>query len=412
MYWLTFIFCAGYVSPLHASLKQTSTVYFIEESKSIANTLTVHVTRANSNSGTQLILRGVTMGITKQVQNVVCDNKQLKENKVGIWQVPAGCQKLRWQVPLAQSGNELASAQQSLRFGDFILFSEISSLPRLQDATSEYIKIAILNVKTIFPKPSTLNEIKLPNIHSAPFFLMLNPTIVGTKSSNAIKLTYFADNQIATSKLPNLSSHMIGLKWLNTIVPGKTEENFNIAWLGIPAKKVSLAGATGTDILLTNYPNNGKFSFGQAMLLYVTLHEAFHQLSSNYSEQPIWVSESLASYYGIRALQFALPNDANAAALIEKFIEGANQYKAGLITINRKVQEGDRSVYGAFYTKGIAFWMAVDNALRQTQNDNLDNRLLDVFRTKYDVYGEPIDLQKSLKLSPATWSTLRRLWLD
>jgi len=262
IYWLIFILSAGIFNPLHASPKQTSTVYFIEESKSIPNTLTVHVTRANSTLETQLILRGATMDITKQVQNVVCDNNPIKENKAGIWRVPAGCQKLQWQVPLAQSRTELASAQQSLRVGDFILFSEISSLPRLQDATSEFIKIAILNVKTIFPKPSSPNEIELPNMHSAPFFLIMNPAIVGSESSNAIKLAYFLDNPIATSKLPSMSSHMTGLKWLNTIMPRKVEESFNIAWLGITAKKVSLAGATGTDILLTNYPNDGEFPFG------------------------------------------------------------------------------------------------------------------------------------------------------
>lgn len=46
-----------------------------------------------------------------------------------------------------------------------------------------------------------------------------------------------------------------------------------------------------------------------------------------------------------------------------------------LVVINRKIEEGDRSEYGAFYTKGIAFWMAVDKALQEEKLGTLDAHL-------------------------------------
>jgi hypothetical protein len=207
-------------------------------------------------------------------------------------------------------------------------------------------------------------------------------------------------------------AHARGLKWLKTIVHNKSKQDFIIAWLGIPAKRVSLAGAAGNGILLTNYATDGVLPFGNAMLLYVALHEAFHQLDQNNSEHPAWVAESLASYYGVRALQISLPNDQNVSKLLKRFLTGAEHFNNGLLSINRKVAEGDRSQYGAFYTKGIAFWNAVDNALKQ-KHDSLDNYLLKVIRTtKYDTHGKPLNLQNNLNLPPEVWTSIRQRFLD
>src|SRR5438105_1982474 len=136
IFWIVFILSAGCIGSLQANTSQTSTIYVVEKSKSISNSLTVHVIRHNKNSNTQLILRGASMGITEQVQNILCDNRPIKENKPGVWQVPTGCQKLQWNILLAQHGTELASSQQSINFGNSILISEASSLPRLKDASS------------------------------------------------------------------------------------------------------------------------------------------------------------------------------------------------------------------------------------------------------------------------------------
>jgi hypothetical protein len=204
---------------------------------------------------------------------------------------------------------------------------------------------------------------------------------------------------------------MKGLEWLNKIIPAKNNLDFTIAWIGESNPKPSLTGATGKGILLVNYPLEGQLPFGNAMPLYVALHEAFHQFASNYPSQPAWVSESLASYYGINALQVALARDPNASALLMRFEGDEKKFPEGLLAINRKVLAGDRSEYIAFYTKGIAFWTSVNQAL-QSQGDDLDHHLLKVFQTQYDSLGNPINLQKNLNLPDKIWIPIRKRFLD
>lgn len=409
------IFCLILFLPIYcfASLPvnpaKKTTVYRIEESLR-PDVLTVYVDRHHEHLATKLILSASSM--TEQVQNLSCDGEALKKDKPGVWSVPANCKKIQWQVPLFESRLTLASDQQSIKYGNFILFSEASSLPRLKDATgTEMIRISIKNVNIIFPVFNEDGEIPLPPKNSAPFFLLLNPAVVDTYFSENIRLRYFLDNPEAISRLPDMSSHMKGLQWLNSIIPGKSREDFTLAWFGIPAKRASLAGAAGHQILLANYPDDEDFPFGQTMLLYVGLHEAFHQFAMNYSPQPAWISESLASYYGIRALQTATPEDPKISALLELFLIGANHFQDGLLTINRKVEADNRTEYGAFYTKGIAFWLAVDNAL-QKQADSLDNHLLTLLQTKYNEQTNLKDLQKNLQLPAEIWDSLYHQFLD
>ena len=388
-----------------------TTTYVVQQSVSLPNKLIVYVDRSTKHS-TQLILSGVSMGVANQVQNVMCDRRLIKEDKPGIWSVPENCQKLSWQIPLLENGTEPAAKQQSLKTGNFILLSDVASIPHLQDASSaEAIKIEIQGTKTIFPTPNSTGLIPLPNSSAAPIFILLNATVVDSITSGSIKLTYLLDNPKLVSALPDVTSHMNGLKWLNTIIPGRENENFVIAWLGTSKKQMTLSGATGNDILLANYPNDGELTFGKAMLLYVALHEALHQFALHYPNQPSWVAESLAAYYGARAVQIALPNDPKSDALMRRFQTDGDHFTNGLLIINRKVQKGDRSEYGAFYTKGLAFWMAVDEAL-QTQGDALNNHLLAVLKTKYDSRGNPTDLQKGLNISPEIWASLRYRFLD
>ena len=57
------------------------TTYIVEQSTTSPTTLIVHVNRSSQHSATQLILRGVSMGIACQVQNVTCDGRIIKEEK-------------------------------------------------------------------------------------------------------------------------------------------------------------------------------------------------------------------------------------------------------------------------------------------------------------------------------------------
>lgn len=394
-----------------ASLNPGATVYVVQQSVTEPDKLIVHVDRSRKPSATWLVLPNILSGTTNQVKKVSCNNQIITESKPRVWFIPKNCQKLSWQIALHKHRAELAAEQQSIRSGNFTLLSSVSSLPLLQDDVGPaFLQIAIFGTKTIFPQLNSAGLIPLPKFSAAPLFVLLNATQVDAISLGSIKLTYLLDNAKLVSALPSMTNHLNGLRWLNTIIPSKSS-NFVTVWIGVPREKMSPSGAAGGDVLLTNYPQDGKIAFGNAILLYVALHEAFHQFATGYAKQPGWVIESLASYYGIRSTKVALPNEPKVSLLMKRFQEVGKRYSAGLLAIDRQVAKGNRSGYEAFYTKGLAFWAAVDKVL-QGQGDSLDHHLIAVFNTKYDKHGNPINLQKNLTLNAKAWALLQRNFLD
>lgn len=244
------------------------------------DSLKVSVDRPDAHRATKLVLN--YSPIKNQVENASCDGDVLQNDKPGIWSVPAGCKTIQWQVPLIENAGTLASEQQSGRSMDMIIFSEASSLPRLQDASGpEMIKLSMNSVTSSFPLPNRDSTFALPSRGSAPFFLLLNPPLVENYRSGNIRLRYVLDNPDAISRLPQPALHMKGLRWLSAMMPGQPGYEFTVAWLG-SAKHASLGGAAGHQILLVNYSVDDSLPFDKAMLLYVGLHEAFHQFAMNY----------------------------------------------------------------------------------------------------------------------------------
>lgn len=165
--------------------------------------------------------------------------------------------------------------------------------------------------------------------------------------------------------------------------------------------------------MLVNYPNDGELPLGEAMLLYVPLHEAFHQICGHFLySRPIWAEESLASYYGARAVKAALPkNPQLSSSLIDLFKKPSDTFQKGLLTINQAVKSKDRSEYGAFYTKGLSFWDEIESVLKE-EHDSLDYHLEALLQMKYDANADPVELQKILNLTPELWASLRKRFLD
>jgi hypothetical protein len=174
---------------------------------------------------------------------------------------------------------------------------------------------------------------------------------------------------------------------------------------------MSLGGATGDHLLLANYPDDGEVTLGKNLRLYIALHEGFHQLIENKPRLPSWVSESLASYVGLQAEEDVLKHDANTTQLQQKFISDSDKFKLGLLAINQQVKNGDQSQYGAFYTKGLAFWAEVDSALR-AQGDSLTSHLTDVLNSSFDGEDNFTNLGKTLHLSPRVLNSIERRYLN
>jgi hypothetical protein len=392
-----------------ASGVAADTIYRLER-KGDEPVLVVQVDRAAAAAETELVLRGAEWGVMPQVRAPSCDGEPLAEVRTGQWRVPAGCRSATWEVPLDRSGTAPASGQRSLIMGSGVLFSEGASLPRLKDADPvEALRIET-GAQALFPAPAG-GVLRLPGRSEAPLLVLIGVEPVARRAEQGTELVYFADDPGAIGRLPDIDAHLRGLMWLKERIPSATGR-FAVAWLGVSRDLFTIGGAAGRGLQLVNYFKAGEPDRGTAISLYIALHEAVHQLAALTRSRPGWAEESLASYVGAKALLAATNDAPDARAVVERFESDASAVKEGLLAIDRHMsQSGERSGTGAFYTKGLAFWAAVDEALRAEGQGGLDTRLAMLFTTDYEE-GALDGLGRALGLSADVWGQLRRRYLD
>ncbi|WP_420960378.1 hypothetical protein [Brucella sp. IR073] len=402
----------GGLSGLFAVIAQTAlaaTTYTVQQSAK-TNELEISVERPAKAPVTSLVLRGARFGIAPQVEAPSCDGKPLVAAGKGRWKVPAECRNVSWKVPLEPSGAEPANAQRSLSMTNGVLLSEASSLPRLDDAGPE--KLSLPPGQNF---PAAKDGLPLPPAGKPPLFVLLGVNPAETRTADQIKLVYFFDNPAARSRVPDMAEHLAGLRWLRDRVPSDGPMRFSVLWLGVPKKLLSLGGAQGDGLLLVNYlASDTPEPFGKAMRLYVPLHEAMHQFAATGRKRPVWMEESLASYFAIRAVLAVTHDAAGAKALFERFKEGAKAFPEGLVAISSRVDEtGDQMAgIGAFYTKGVAFWDAVNMAMEKAGGQSLESRLTVLVNTDFDGDKTPDRLRTLLGVPPEIWAPIQKQYLD
>lgn len=396
---------------LFITLLQSSAAQTIYHVSMLPNekTLAFSVTRENPSQSSTFILRRAMMGVAPQVEAIECDHLPLKTKKTGQWIIPAGCSHISWRTPLADGNVTLASAQQSLKTGNVIMISEASSLPRLKDEIKPKIALSI-PYQTVFPATDHQHAIALNNLSKPPLFILINFQKKFSLKTPELHLTYLLDQAKFSDKLPLMKTHLKGIIWLYTQLHTQQKQDFTLGWLSLPVNQHSLGGATGDHLLLVNYPSDGEVVLGKTLRLYIALHEAFHQFIENEKPAPTWASESLASYFGMEATLAALNTNSDSEALMQKFMKSGDVYSDDLLTINQKVKNGDSAQYGAFYTKGLAFWHELDVALK-AQGDNLSAHLIAITRMPYDKRGYPIKLREICKLSTQQWAPIAKIYL-
>lgn len=383
---------------------------YVVKSAWFSHDVQISVAHPTDETRTFLALRRSVSPVDSQVAGVNCDGNPLSEVESGVWLVPAHCALLQWHVAFKDASGLVAAKQQSIVSGHFKLLSEASSLPRLQNANGHDSLKIDLSYHTVFPSVNEEGLIPFSAESAPPLFVLMNATPLKTLKSHDLRLNYWVDHASGQKNIPDEAAEMHGLEWMSQRLSSHEHLTFSVAWLGLPKELLSMGGATGSDILLANYANDGDITFGKSMMLYIAMHEAFHEFADAYAKEPTWVAESLASYMGVRATMAAKPNNADANALLPHFEVAGGQFKDGLLVVNQQVNQGDQRQYAAFYTKGIAFWDAVDQAMR-AQGDSLDHHLVDLLHLHYDAQGDPINLQSVCHLSPTVYADLRKQYL-
>ncbi|MBX9804412.1 MAG: hypothetical protein K2Y18_01515 [Alphaproteobacteria bacterium] len=380
-------------------------IYSVRQTSDDPNLLAVRLNPVPPEGG-PFTLRFFTSGIPSQVENLTCDSKEVQEEE-GTWLIPEKTQNLHWQVRLKGSESPVSS-QQCVRNGASFILCEPSALPRFKNLHGgEFLKVLSDGIQPTYSEQNPSYGHPLPNESQPPLFSLQNFTKLGTLTQSGVNLTYLLDDSTSFSLVPDMKALLPGLVWLKNVSQVNEEQTFTFGWCKGSPENRSVDGAAGSSVLLVNYCSSEIEDIQVA--LYTALHESFHQFQTYYPSAPSWAQESLASYYGVIALRISmLPG--HARVLNIKFQKAGEKFLSGLLLINAQVNSGNRTDYGAFYTKGISFWAKL-NSLLESRNDTLDAHLYEILNMKYD-NGDPIELAQILGLSAETWQFVRNRYLD
>lgn len=342
-----------------------------------------HIDPANPTTGVLRLaletpLKKDTIFITRQTGPAAAEvfphcenlNKALQPSGQG-WRAPAGCSAITWSVAFTtiESPNINLGEQANLYHPDgWWLLTEWGSLLRAESQVTNGTVCARLG------DTSTCRS--LPGLHQPPLFLLAGEPD-HTRRFGDIAFHFFhallpADFDPVV--LHDSLAHQ--LTYLTSLIHGKERavsipSEIDVLILGIDESLDVVGGAAGHTAYLANVAigDDGIASTELVRLLWITGHELIHLLGLD--SAPLWAAESLAHYYGYKSMRAS----EEAQQLFERMLEDLPDL--GLLQAHHRVtQKGEGQYYGLFYTRGAAFWRALDRQLTESTGGEYD---LDVF---------------------------------
>lgn len=283
------------------------------------------------------------------------------------------CDHIEWGVSFIQaSGLDAdASTQKNLHYDSkwWVLY-EWNAIPRIQGHSSTKVCVS-----TSKESNQTICH-DLPESNEPPLIAIWGDESLKYQASG-VHFKLFTDSEgkeMLDGKA--LDKWKAQYDYLSSLFPAqnKTNQNINIAWLGIDKKRSVIGGAAGKNAFVSNYAiDNGVIEQSdRERLAWVSGHEAFHMITPYH--YPLWISESLAQYYGYKS--FARLGSSSITP-IQDWNAQQNRIPgrdSGLYLAHEKVLNNDMSYYSLFYFKGAAFWYELD-ALLSTKGHTLDRYL-------------------------------------
>lgn len=333
----------------------------------------------------RLAVRGHSWGLQEQVRSPQCANKALSKDKEGYWIAPKGCTRVSWgvNIPAVQDGVTDVSLQTSVMLAKpgWILFSEPTSLLRVvgMPPQGSLLRAADDNTKLLGATRRDDQAWRVPPDNNAPEFYIIGKPDIQTRNVGDFQVSHVMDNQQRVAQLSLIEKHSVVLRYLSQIIYQDATVPLNdrallVVWIGIDEQHGHAGGAAGSRSFLANYlvGDKEKSTRNTAATLMILAHEQFHQLvDASRAEMPAlpgWINESLAQYYGLRAMQLALSNNDIAQYFVRQFIDHNRvvEYKfAGSEDIFVK----NRSLaLDLAYRQGATFWAELDKALRLMSN--------------------------------------------
>jgi hypothetical protein len=347
----------------------------------------------------KLAPRGAAWGLKPQVRDVRCGDDSLSQDSDGNWLAPANCPRVTWLVDpdLVPAQGADASEQRTLAVGQspWVLLAEPTSLLRrlgVDGATT--IRSAPGSHQLVGATQVEKGVYRVPPVNSGPEFYVLGRAKLSQRKLGQLEITYVADHPARVMELGLEALHASALRYLTGVLPlpqaiAPVDRSLLVVWLGVSESRGGAGGAAGSRSFLANYvlgsPANNRRN--TALTMMIVAHEQFHQLvdvlRSDLPPQPstVWFNESIAHYYGLKALLAADKSKA-AKDVWNRFIDKERAVEHGLIELNHRYESGDQAVYNLFYSQGATFWFEIDTAISTATRGekSLDNYLGELLR--------------------------------
>lgn len=337
-----------------------------------------------------LVVRGVDWGLTSQVTEPRCGTRPLATAGPAMWKVPPDCTKASWTVRFvtAQPGKVDASEQKSVYFprGPWWLLSDPTSLLRLQgDMAPSTLSIVFAGtpMAQLGATAADNGRWRVPSLNNAPEFYVFGNLKSVEHKVDGFLIRHVADNIDQVQRLGLVQAQEAAWRYLSAITPppadARSEDRqLMVIWLGVRDRDMA-GGAAGSRSFVANYFEQSE-PVPQALTLTILAHEQQHQLVDMVRGArpplPVWVGESLAQYYGLKALAQSGLDPKSIATVRNRDIDKARPVTAGLVEWQRRHDKGDPAAYPLFYQQGATFWALLDAAV---QKASADKQSLDTF---------------------------------
>lgn len=349
----------------------------------------------------KLQVRGDAWGLQSQVDSPSCGTVPLQKDE-NVWIAPASCREVKWTVaPSAvHEGGTDVSKQASLLFRNprWILLSEPTALLRPVEQESP-TTVTVNSAPALGATPVGESAWRVPSSNNAPEFFVIGDVEVKTRTIGAFQVRYVADRPDQVERLGLQANHEQVLRYLSQVVPPPaaapaTERMLLVIWVAIDDNKGRAGGAAGSRSFVANYVLGRAESeeLNGVRTLVVMGHEQFHQLAAlvrgSLAPFPVWLNESLAAYYGLKAVE-RVSTTRVVGSVRKAFIDSSRPISAGLLELDRRYTAGDASVYPLFYSQGATFWAELDKALHSQTNGatDLDALIPDLFQSEAERDG-------------------------
>lgn len=318
-----------------------------------------------------------------QVSNVACDGVPLKTSNRQTWLAAPNCGRLTWSIDfrVLSTTDYRPDLQANAYFpsSKWWLVSEATGFVRpVGDEGPASVQFHIVGGS---PGWSVVGgaQLDLPNTwalaptNRAPEFFAIGLFVRRQVVLQGIKLDYVIDSLGDFDALGLTKYHSAAIRYLQEVVGQRMDTgqpaHLGIIWLGVPEAKGTISGAAGARTYIANYiiGEADHLETNVAHSMVVVAHEQFHQLvdavRADRDALPVWVGESLAEYYGLKALRKIGLSTTVAADASDKILGRHLPFDVGLLEASRRYASGDKAASEYFYTQGANFWFEIDEAI-------------------------------------------------